>query len=110
MAGFRRAVLSYTVRLRIGQGCIALAVGESNGCSYCLSAQTYLVTNFAKLDSDEIERARRFKSTEPMAAGILAFAKVDLKARAAVSDQDVAAARTAGRSEAALDDIVGHVA
>jgi AhpD family alkylhydroperoxidase len=37
---------------------IALAVAEANGCSYCLSAHTYLATNVARLDDEEIRRAR----------------------------------------------------
>ena len=30
---------------------IALAVAETNGCDYCLSAHTYLAKNLAKLDN-----------------------------------------------------------
>src|ERR1700755_2095793 len=33
---------------------IALAVAEVHGCSYCLSAHTYLARNLAKLDDSEI--------------------------------------------------------
>src|SRR5690606_36913358 len=33
---------------------IALAVAEINGCSYCLSAHTYLGKNLAKLDDAEL--------------------------------------------------------
>src|ERR1700743_3530344 len=33
---------------------IALAVSEVNGCHYCLSAHTYLGSQFAKLDADEM--------------------------------------------------------
>ena len=33
---------------------IALAVAEFNGCSYCLSAHTYLGKNVAKLDDAEM--------------------------------------------------------
>jgi uncharacterized peroxidase-related enzyme len=89
---------------------IALAVGEANGCSYCLSAHAYLGSQVAMLSSDELERARRFESNDPAAAAILAFAKVVFETRGAVSDKDIAAARAAGLSDAALGDIVGHVA
>ena len=34
---------------------IALAVAEENGCSYCLSAHSYLGKNLAKLDDAEID-------------------------------------------------------
>jgi AhpD family alkylhydroperoxidase len=45
---------------------VALGVAEANGCSYCLSAHTYLGANVARLDDVEltssrpIPRARRF--------------------------------------------------
>src|SRR3954466_6837308 len=37
---------------------IALAVAEINGCSYCLSAHTYIGKNVAKLDDAEIAANR----------------------------------------------------
>ena len=54
---------------------IALAVAEANECCYCLSAHAYLGANVAKLDRDELERARHFDSSDPKAAAILAFAE-----------------------------------
>jgi uncharacterized peroxidase-related enzyme len=89
---------------------IALAVAEANECSYCLSAHTYLGANLARLDADELERARGFDSADPQAAAILAFAEAVLRTTGAVSDDDVAAARAAGLGDAELGDIVGHVA
>ena len=89
---------------------IALAVAEANGCSYCLSAHTYLGTNVARLDAAEIERARGFASEEPRSAAILAFAEAVLRTTGGISDADVQAARDAGLDDAALGDIVGHVA
>jgi uncharacterized peroxidase-related enzyme len=89
---------------------IALAVAETNGCSYCLSAHTYLGANVARLDADEIERARRFDSADPKSAAILAFARALVATRGGVSESDLATARGAGLSDAELGDIVGHVA
>jgi uncharacterized peroxidase-related enzyme len=97
--------------IRAGDGeRIALAVAEANGCSYCLSAHTYLGTNLARLDGEEIERARSFDSVNPKSAAILAFAEAVLATTGDVSDEDLAAARAAGLSDAELGDIVGHVA
>jgi uncharacterized peroxidase-related enzyme len=89
---------------------IALAVAEANGCSYCLSAHAYLATNVARLDDEEIHRARHFDSADPKSAAILAFARTVVATRGGVSDSDLAAARDAGLSDAELGDIVGHVA
>jgi uncharacterized peroxidase-related enzyme len=89
---------------------IALGVAEANGCSYCLSAHTYLGENVAGLAGDEIERARLFASSNPKSAAILAFAQAVVSTRGGVSHSDVAAAREAGLTDAELSDIVGHVA
>jgi AhpD family alkylhydroperoxidase len=89
---------------------IALGVAEANGCGYCLSAHSYLGANVAKLDDQEIERARRFESSDAKAAAILAFAEAVVTNTGAVSDADAQAARDAGLSVAELGDVVGHVA
>jgi uncharacterized peroxidase-related enzyme len=89
---------------------IALAVAEANECGYCLSAHAYLGSNVAKLDADEIKRARRFASSNPKAAALLAFAEAVVRTKGGVDDADIAAARDAGLSDAELGDVVGHVA
>jgi uncharacterized peroxidase-related enzyme len=89
---------------------IALAVAEANGCAYCLSAHSYLGANVAKLGADELDSARRFESSDPKAAAILAFANAVLRTTGDVSDSDFDAAREAGLTDAELGDIVGHVA
>lgn len=89
---------------------IALAVAEANGCSYCLSAHSYLATNVASLGADEIERARQFESADPTSAAVLAFARAVVDTKGQVSDDDVDAAHAAGLTDVQLADIVGHVA
>ena len=81
-----------------------------NECGYCLSAHAYLGANLAKLDRDELERARHFDSSDPKPAAILAFAEAVVTTRGGVSDADLQAARSAGLSDAELGDAVGHVA
>jgi uncharacterized peroxidase-related enzyme len=89
---------------------VALGVAEANSCSYCLSAHTYLGQNVAKLDADEIEQARAFSSSNAKSAAILSFARAVLASRGGVADEDFAAARAGGLTDAELADIVGHVA
>ena len=89
---------------------IALGVAEANGCAYCLSAHSYLGANVAKLDADELEKARHFESSDPNAAAILGFAEAVVSTQGGVSDNDIQAARDAGLSDAELGDVVGHVA
>src|SRR5262249_10276184 len=53
---------------------IALAVAEVNGCSYCLSAHTYLAKNLARLDDAEILANREGASQDPKADAAVHFA------------------------------------
>jgi uncharacterized peroxidase-related enzyme len=89
---------------------IAIGVAEANGCSYCLSAHTYLGANVARLDDVELHGARHFESADPKSTAILAFAQAVVSTRGGVSDRDIGTARQAGLTDAELSDIVGHVA
>lgn len=89
---------------------IALAVAESNGCSYCLSAHSYLGSNLAKLDGAELEANRRGSSSDPKAAAALRFAGQVVAQRGHVSDAELAAVKAAGYSEAEVIEIVLLVA
>lgn len=89
---------------------IALAVAEINGCSYCLSAHTYLGKNVAKLDDAEITANRSGVSNDPKADAAVRFAaKVTLN-RGQVSPSDIQAVKLAGYDDAQLIEIVQHVA
>ena len=89
---------------------IALAVAELNGCSYCLSAHSYLGSNLAKLDAAELEASRHGHSNDPKAAAALRFATQIVGMRGHVSDADLAAVKAAGYSEAEVIEIVLLVA
>jgi len=89
---------------------IALAVAEVNGCSYCLSAHTYLGKNLAKLDDAEITANRSGTSNDPTAAAAVKFAVQVTKNRGHVSDEDFRAVRDAGYTDAQIIEIVQHVA
>ncbi|MCI0350402.1 MAG: carboxymuconolactone decarboxylase family protein [Acidobacteriales bacterium] len=89
---------------------IALAIAEINGCSYCLSAHTYLGKNVAKLDDAEIAANRDGTSSDPKAAAAIHFAARVALERGHVSDADVQAVKAAGYSNAEIVEIVLHVA
>ena len=89
---------------------IALAVAELNGCSYCLSAHSYLGSNLAKLDAVEIDSNRHGTSSDPKAAAAVHFAAQIVRTRGHVSDAEVAAVKAAGYSNAEVIEIVLHVA
>jgi uncharacterized peroxidase-related enzyme len=89
---------------------IALAVSELNGCSYCLSAHTYLGKNLAKLDDAEISANRSGSSNDPFAASAVHFAVKVARERGHVGQDDLNALRTAGYDDGQIIEIVLHVA
>jgi uncharacterized peroxidase-related enzyme len=89
---------------------IALAVAEFNGCSYCLSAHTYLGKNLAKLDDAEISANRNGASNDPKADAAVRFAVKVARERGHVSEDDVIAVKAAGYDDAQVVEIVLHVA
>lgn len=89
---------------------IALAAAEHNGCDYCLSAHDYLGRNVAKLSRNELDAARTGQSEDAATHAALQFALRVLENRGQVSDAELAAVRLAGFDEAAVVEIVAHVA
>jgi len=89
---------------------IALAVAQVNGCNYCLSAHTYLGLNLAKISPEEIALNRQGSSGDPKANAAVHFAAKVAESRGHVGDEDIAAVRKAGYSDAELIEIVALVA
>ncbi len=89
---------------------IALAVAEVNGCSYCLSAHTYLGKNLAKLDDAEMAANRNGTSHDPKADAAVRFAVKVARERGHVSPDVLRAVQTAGYDSAQIIEIVLHVA
>lgn len=89
---------------------IALAVAEINGCTYCLSAHSYLGKNLAKLDEAEIMANRTGHSNDPKADAAVHFAATVTRARGHVEDADLRAVKMAGYDDAQIVEIVLHIA
>jgi uncharacterized peroxidase-related enzyme len=100
-----RGVIPAGVRERL-----AVATAEANGCGYCLSAHTYIGTNVAKVDAEEMERARSADSADPHTAALLALSDAVLESAGAVDDATFAQARAAGVTDAEIGEVVGHIA
>ena len=89
---------------------IALAIAEINGCSYCLSAHSYLGKTLARLDDAEIAANRNGGSNDPKADAAVRFAAKVATARGHVGDDDIRAVKLAGYDDAQVIEIVQHVA
>lgn len=100
-----KGVLAAATRERI-----ALAVAEINGCSYCLSAHTYLGQHAARLDDAEIAANRRGGSNDPKADAAVRFAAKIVRERGHVTEGDLRAVKSAGYDDAQVIEIVLHVA
>ena len=88
---------------------IALAVGERNHCTYCLSAHSFIARNLAKLDDAEIYAARQGRSSDLKADAAVRFAATLVEKRGTVSADEVEAVLEAGWSEAAVVEIIALV-
>jgi len=89
---------------------IALAVAQVNGCSYCLSAHSYLALNLAKISPEEVALNRQGRSGDAKADAAVQFAVQVLNLRGHVADADLQAVRDAGYSDAQIVEIVAVVA
>jgi len=88
---------------------IAIAVAQSNGCGYCLSAHT-AIGGMHGLDPAELAAAKRAGASNPRTAAILRLAVEINRSRGRVSDAVLAEARRAGISDGEIVEVVGHVA
>lgn len=88
---------------------IALAVGEVNGCAYCLAAHTAIGGSLG-LPAAALTAARGATSDDAHTAAILRFARELVLRRGLVTDADLRAARAAGVTDAEIAEIVATTA
>jgi uncharacterized peroxidase-related enzyme len=88
---------------------IALAIGEINGCDYCLSAHT-LLGGHAGLSAGDILAARRATAAEAKSDAALKLARAVTLQRGHIADTDLQVARGAGLNDAEIIEVVQHVA
>lgn len=84
---------------------IALLVGQSNQCNYCLSAHSAIAKKVG-LTEESILQARHGSSQDVKTREILNFVKKVIENRGKVSDQDVSHLKHSGVSDKELVEIV----
>ncbi|GAA1333391.1 carboxymuconolactone decarboxylase family protein [Pseudonocardia xinjiangensis] len=89
---------------------LALATAEYNRCEYCLSAHTFIGSKVAKLDPDEIERARHADSADAHVAALLALSDTIARGRGTIDGAALSSARAAGVTDAEIAEVVGNLA
>lgn len=89
---------------------LAVATAQLNGCEYCLSAHTYIGANIAKIEADELDKARHAKSDTPHIAALLKLSNDIAERHGHVDTVDLAAARDAGVSDEEIGELVANLA
>ena len=87
---------------------VALAVAETNLCSYCLSAHSFIGEK-AGLSAEDIAKARTATATDAKTDAVLKFARSVVVNRGEVNDSDLTAARHAGLNDEDLIETVANV-
>ncbi len=98
--------LAKTLDVKTRDG-IALAVSQADECDYCLSAHSFISTNLAKIPAEEIALNRRGQSSDPKRQAAVAFAKALIEKHGKVSDEDFAAVKAAGWTDANVIEMIG---
>lgn len=106
--GFSAALSSGLLPPRVREQ-IALVVGESNSCDYCVAAHTALGKR-AGLSEDETLAARRAEPADAKERAAIKLARRIVTERGFVNDDDVRQVREAGYNEGEIAEIVAHVA
>jgi uncharacterized peroxidase-related enzyme len=88
---------------------IALLTATKNSCEYCTAAHT-AIGKGAGLKDEDVAQSKAGSASDPKSAALLTFASAVLTKQGKVSDQDLAAARTASLSEGEIFEVVGAVA
>lgn len=106
--GFSQALSSGELPARLREQ-IALVVGETNSCAYCLAAHTELGKG-AGLTEEETLAARRAASTDERERAALDFARQLVQDRGVVNDADVERLGKVGYTDGEISEIVANVA
>lgn len=107
--GFSGAVKKAGTLTPVEHELIALNVGQTNGCNYCLSAHTKIAGGLGVRADDAIS-ARRGTASDPKHAALLKFTTAILEKRGFVNDEELTAFKEAGYNDAAVVEVVSSIA
>jgi uncharacterized peroxidase-related enzyme len=88
---------------------IALAVGQSNQCEYCVSAHS-VIGKGAGLTDEEVRGSRRGEGESERTRAALRFARQLLENKGFVQESAIGSLRAAGFSDGEIAEIIAHVA
>ena len=88
---------------------LALAIGQANGCDYCVSAHS-AIGKMVGLTADKVRDSRLGTSVDPKNETLIQFAGKVLESRGRVTDGDIEDVREAGFDDGAIAEVVAQVA
>jgi uncharacterized peroxidase-related enzyme len=88
---------------------LALAIGQVNGCDYCVSAHS-AIGKMVGLTADQVRDSRLGTAVDPKTDTLIRFARKVVETRGQVADSDIQAVRDAGFDDGAIAEVVAHVA
>lgn len=109
------AYLSMSAALAVGElspqdrELVYLAVSESNGCNYCVSAHTMVATKQAGLSESDALAARRFHSTDKKRAALLEFVRKVIATKGFVTAADLTEVQEAGYTDGQITEAIGYI-
>ena len=108
MNGFFAALGKAPLGGKVGEQ-VAIAVAQSNGCEYCLSAHT-AIGGMHGVSAANLASARHGHSDDAKAQAAITLALEIVRTKGHVSDDTLTAARSAGLQDSDIVEVVGHVA
>ncbi|ARB27423.1 hypothetical protein HX787_29000 [Pseudomonas tolaasii] len=87
---------------------IGLAIGEANGCEYCISLLAY-IAKLQKLTEVDIELARKGKSVDTKETALLEFVLQLVNHKGDLTDAEVQAVKDAGWNDEDITEVFGHL-
>lgn len=88
---------------------LALAVGNQNACTYCLSAHT-AIGKLIGVSEDDLAAAQTGQAADPKERAAVEFAQAVVRQRGQVSPDAVVKLKNTGFSEGQIVEIIAHVA
>lgn len=88
---------------------ISLAIGQFNGCGYCLSAHSFISTQLLKTDQAEVTANRKATSGDKKTEAALKFAVKVAETKGRVAEQELTKLREAGFDDAEIIEIIQNV-
>lgn len=87
---------------------IGLAIGEENGCEYCISLLA-AIAKLQKLTDEDIELARHGKSTDLKEQALLDFVMLLVRHKGDLTNAEVQAVKDAGWTDEDVTEVFGHL-